>query len=239
MTAAREKQETRITESLPCPYFNDGRLACYKFRLGGPEDVSVYTTLLPRGYRRIGNLFYRPLCEKCAECRPLRLTVRDFQPSRSQRRTLSVNSDIQIRYLQEPYLSKEKLDLYEKYVRTKHAERPPGNREDLLSTLASIHYGYSRTIEMDYFLDGRLFGVGIADETSNALSSNYFYYDTDYLPRRPGVFSILSEIYLARFLRKRFYYLGYYQEGNTKMSYKKFFRPNQLLSGRKWSDFMP
>ncbi|HEX8947562.1 MAG TPA: hypothetical protein VF790_01300, partial [Dissulfurispiraceae bacterium] len=81
-------------------------------------------------------------------------------------------------------------------------------------------------------------GVGIVDEGRDSLSSNYFYYDTSFLERRLGVFSILNEISLARSLKKRYYYLGFYIEETQKMSYKKHFRPNQILEGGKWKDFM-
>jgi arginine-tRNA-protein transferase len=42
---------------------------------------------------------------------------------------------------------------------------------------------------------------------------------------------------LARRMGKRFYYLGFYIEENPKMSYKKFFRPNQILTDSGWEDF--
>jgi len=81
---------------------------------------------------------------------------------------------------------------------------------------------------MDYYLDAKLIGVGIIDEGADSLSSNYFYYDTGYLGRRPGVFSVLEKISLARQMGKKYYYLGFYIEEALKMSYKKYFRPNQL-----------
>ena len=100
-----------------------------------------------------------------------------------------------------------------------------------------MHYGYIHTIEIDYFCDGRLIGVGIVDEGSDSLSSNYFYYDTDYLDRRLGVFSILKEILLARLIGKKYYFLGFYIEDIPKMSYKKFFRPNQILENGEWKKY--
>ena len=90
---------------------------------------------------------------------------------------------------------------------------------------------------MDYYLEDRLVGVGIVDEGRDSLSSNYFYYDTDFPERRLGVLSILREMALAGVMRKKYYYLGFYIEENPKMSYKKFFRPNQVLENGEWKDF--
>lgn len=91
---------------------------------------------------------------------------------------------------------------------------------------------------MDYFLGEKLICVGIVDAGSDSLSSNYCYYDTDYLAARIGIFSIIMEIALAKSLGKKYYYLGFYIEETPKMSYKKFFRPNQVRQDGEWRDFL-
>ena len=91
---------------------------------------------------------------------------------------------------------------------------------------------------MDYYYGEKLIGVGIVDEAEDALSSNYFYYDTDYLERRLGVLSILKEIFLARVMEKKYYYLGFYIGKTAKMSYKKFFRPNEIYEKGRWRPFL-
>jgi arginine-tRNA-protein transferase len=131
----------------------------------------------------------------------------------------------------------EKIELYTKYLRAKHGEKKTGDAR-ALETLLTLHCGYAGTIEMDYTLEGRLIAVGIVDEGRDSLSSNYFYYDTDFLERRLGVFSILSEIVLAGSMKKGYYYLGFYIEETEKMSYKRHFRPNQILEEGEWKDFL-
>lgn len=101
-----------------------------------------------------------------------------------------------------------------------------------------MNHGYRQTMKMEYYLKDKLIGVGIVDEGVDSLSSNYFYYDTDYLDRRLGIFSILQEIKLAQQLEKKYYYLGFYIEENPKMSYKKYFRPNQILENGEWRGFL-
>jgi arginyl-tRNA--protein-N-Asp/Glu arginylyltransferase len=44
---------------------------------------------------------------------------------------------------------------------------------------------------------------------------------------------------LAGIMGKKYYYLGFYIEDVPKMSYKKFFRPNQILEKGKWKGFKP
>ncbi|MFZ5998350.1 MAG: arginyltransferase [Nitrospirota bacterium] len=223
-------------ESYPCAYFSDGRTTSVECIIADAEQARSFHIYLAQGYRRVGNVFYRNVCERCAACRPLRVVIDRFALSKSQKRTMRRNRDIRIE-VTSPSLSAEKVALYERYLNSKHAEReknPIRNLEHLLA----LHYGYPRIMEMDYYDGDRLIAVGIVDEAIDALSSNYFYYDTDYLERRPGVFSAINEILFAHELGKRYYYIGFYIEETEKMSYKKFFRPNQVLENGEWKEFI-
>ncbi|MCK5139519.1 MAG: arginyltransferase, partial [Thermodesulfovibrionia bacterium] len=220
-------------ERSPCPYFPDGRISATEFLLPERESSCLFHKLLSQGYRRLGNIFYRNVCEQCSACRPLRIQIEHFNLSKSQKQTLKKNRDIRLEINAHPSVTAEKLNLYIKYLNVKHADK---EKDDYMYKLhlATMHYGYTYAIEIDYFIDDRLIGVGIVDEASDSLSSNYFYYDTDYLHRRLGVFSILKEISLARLIGKKYYYLGFYIEDTPKMSYKKNFRPNQIFENGVW-----
>lgn len=227
-----------IKESYPCPYFKDGRTSTLEFLLPSADESDLYHKFLARGYRRIGRAFYRNICEKCVDCIPLRLEIDTFNLSRSHKRTAKRNDDIRVKVLTQSHITADKISLYNKYVNSKHPDDKPEVPTDSVNTLINIHYGYTRAIEMNYYLHNRLIGVGIVDEGDDALSSNYFYYDTDHLDRRLGIFSILQEIALARTLAKKYYYLGFYIEENPKMSYKKYFRPNQVFRDGRWTSFI-
>lgn len=218
----------------PCPYFPDsGLLSGVDLIECGESPRQHYGELLALGYRRIGGFFYKADCATCAACIPIRLSPSEFAPSKAQLRTLRSNTDVRIE-VRDPMLDEKRLDLYLSYLRSKHAGGPVGSAEHNEAVLASTHFGYPSTMEMDYYVGDRLVGVGIVDETEQALSANYFYYDTAMLMRRPGIFSILMEIALAQRMGKSHYYLGYYLEETRKMSYKAEFKPNELLMGGAW-----
>jgi len=229
--------DVSFQDDFPCAYFEDGRTASLEYCIATGERTSDFHKFLARGYRRLGRVFYRNVCGSCSACRPLRVVTKSFVPSRSQKRTLRANEDLRIEIPSSPSVTPEKIELYTGYLRSKHGEDRSGEG-GVLETLMTLHCGYAHAIEMDYTLNGRLVGVGIVDEGRDSLSSNYFYYDTDFLERRLGVFSILSELSLARSLKKRYYYLGFYIEETQKMAYKKHFRPNQIRKGGKWEDFL-
>ncbi len=225
-------------EHSPCPYFKDGRVSSIEYLIPNEEESGKFHIYLSKGYRRLGRIFYRNVCETCEECRPLRLETERFKPGKSQIRTLKKNSDIRIEISDRSSLTPEKIMLYHGYVHSKHAEEEKKEPGDSVNILMAIHHGYGRIIEMEYFLCDRLIGVGVVDQGMDSLSSNYFYYDTDYLDRRLGIFSILQEIKLAQTLGKKYYYLGFYIKDNPKMSYKKYFRPNQVLEKGEWRTFI-
>lgn len=237
MVQKTKKPSVTFQETYPCPYFADGRTTAIKIIVPGDDDLKNYHKFLARGYRRIGQIFYCNVCDLCLDCRPIRIEADKFRLSRSHRRTLRKNDDIHVEILRNTSLTAEKILLYEKYVHTKHGNDNNEDQCDPFNSLISIHYGYPDIIEMDYYLEDRLVGVGIVDEGKDSLSSNYFYYDTDFPERRLGVLSILREIALAGVMMKKYFYLGFYIEENPKMSYKKFFRPNQVLENGEWKDF--
>ncbi len=225
-------------EQSPCPYFKDDRISSIEYLIPSEEETGNYHLYLSKGYRRLGRIFYRNVCDKCEECKPLRIDTDKFNPGRSQIRTLKKNEDIRAEISDTSNLTTEKIMLYHKYVNSKHPENKEDNLGDSVNILMAIHHGYGSIMEMEYYLEDKLVGVGIVDEGWDSLSSNYFYYDTDYLNRRLGIFSILKEIELARKLGKKYYYLGFYIEENPKMSYKKYFRPNQVLENGEWREFL-
>ena len=225
-------------EDYVCPYFSDGRVATSEYLMPYTRPGSDFHKLLAKGYRRLGQIFYRNVCRECSACLPLRIEVDKFVVSASQKRTLRRNQDIHIEINFSFTLTPGKIRLYKKYINSKHPNDKKKVAGEPLPVLFAMHSGYDRIIEMNYLIGKKLIGVGIVDEGKDALSSNYFYYDTDYLERRPGVLSILHEISLAKQMGKKYHYLGFFIEDNEKMAYKKYFRPNQIYRNKRWEEFL-
>lgn len=225
-----------FSERFRCPYFEDGRTAAVEYVLPEHNLARDFHTFLSKGYRRLAQIVYRNICETCSACMPIRLRARSFEVSRSQRRTLTRNNDLRVEIFTPPEITAEKFRLFRKYQKHKHNSEC-GEEADYGTLISIGYYGYPEILEMNYYLGDRLIGAGIIDEGSDSLSSNYFYYDTDFADRRLGVFSILQEIFLAQSMGKEYYYLGFYIEETSKMSYKRYFRPNQVLDNGAWKDY--
>ena len=57
-------------------------------------DADVYSGLIQQGFRRSGKFSYRPHCESCNSCIPVRVVLHDFVPNRSQKRAYKQHSDL-------------------------------------------------------------------------------------------------------------------------------------------------
>jgi len=225
-----------FSQDSPCGYFQDNRVSTIDYIFHELAGEDRYHLFLESGYRRQGGIFYKQSCRDCSDCIPIRIVVPGFVPGRGQKRTLRKNRDIRVEIVEHPVVTPEKATLFREYLSSKHNDRSDMNDVECSMQLEAIHYGYAGTLEMDYYLEDHLIGVGIIDLARDAVSSNYFYYDCSFLERRPGVFSIQKEIELADRLGKRYYYLGYYIEKNPKMAYKKEFGPHELLTERGWKE---
>ncbi|MEM9293997.1 MAG: arginyltransferase [Acidobacteriota bacterium] len=227
----------RILESLrsdeePCVYLPKRSAEVdYQVLEGCPPEA--YQKLLERGWRRFGQVFFRPACATCQECVGLRIDVDRFQPSRSQRRAWRRNRDVRI-FLRRPRLSREHLELYEAFhrERTEHRGWEPQEADPHTYFLTFVHgaeaFGYELALE----IDGRLVAVALLDLLPRGVSAVYCYYDPQHRHRSLGTFAVLAEIELARSRGIPHVYLGFRVEGNASMIYKKRFQPYQLLSGR-------
>ncbi len=217
----------------PCGYW-EGRVA--RDLVLDPQDIRLrqfYPRALSWGFRRSGDLVYRPHCRGCRACVAVRIPVDDFVPSRSQRRCLARNADIVARVLPAER-NDERLDLYRRYLGMRHAG---GGMQDH-GALEFDQFLIGRWSEgrfLELRLDGRLVAVAVTDLVADAMSAVYTFYDPDLGARGLGTLGILRQLEWARRDARRHLYLGYWIEGHDKMDYKRRFQPLEAFDGRHWA----
>jgi arginine-tRNA-protein transferase len=208
----------------PCAYL-PGREARNLTILPTPVVPGVYRALLELNFRRMGPYFYRPQCDGCRQCRGIRVPIASFEPSRSQRRCRAGNTDVEVR-VSSPAPTRAKHALYRRYLERCHDGQMSGSWEEYEAFL----YGSPVPgLELEYRVGGRLLAVGIADLEPGAMSAVYCWYDPDSDRRGLGTFNVLRMIDECRARRLAHLYLGYFVEGCPKMSYKRRFRPHEIL----------
>ena len=213
-----------------CPYLA-GRVARQLTVLPRPLVAGTYHALMDLNFRRLGDVFYRPACADCDACRMIRVPVREFRPSRAQRRCLRRNIDLTVEAAV-PAPAADKHALYRRYLAGRHDGTMDGSWPEY------EHFLYSspvESLEVTYRERGRLVAAAIVDIEPEALSAVYCYYDPAERPRGLGSFNILWLIEESRRRGLSYLYLGYYVAEAPRMSYKARFRPCEVLDpGLGW-----
>lgn len=242
-----------LTAPYPCSYLADHQARSQVATPALLINTQVYSDLVHHGFRRSGTYTYRPHCDNCRACVPLRVLARQFNATRSQRRAWKQHAHLEA--TPHPLQDKsEYYDLYQRYQRARHKDGGMDNddRESYQNFLLQSHVD-SVLVEFREPFDhvtstgpgqaakgqGLLRMVSVIDLLSDGLSSVYTFYDPD-LPRASlGVYNVLWQIELCRKLDLDFVYLGYWIKNSRKMAYKTEYQPAQGLLDGIWRTLGP
>ncbi len=194
----------------------------------------AYSRLIQEGFRRSGHYTYRPHCNNCKRCVPVRVKVDAFQPSRSQKRCRALNKSLKasIRPLE---FRDEDFELYRRYQHARHK----GGGMDLDDSEQYSQFLLSSQVNTSLaeFRDGdKLVMVAVVDRINDGLSAVYTFFDPVMERRGLGTYAVLWQIELARTLGLPYVYLGYWIAESRKMAYKSNYQPLQGLVGGKWAE---
>lgn len=195
-------------------------------------DRNVYTRLVQQGFRRSGTHTYRPRCDACQACVPLRIPVEVFQPNRSQRRAWTQHADLQASAhpLQD---QPEYYELYLRYQQTRH--RGGGMDNDDPQSYQNFLLESHVDSLLVTFREGEVLRmVSVVDLLDDGLSAVYTFYDPDVPQARYGVYNVLWQIELCRRLNLPYLYLGYWIRDSRKMAYKTQYQPAEGLLDGRW-----
>ncbi|MFT3734446.1 MAG: arginyltransferase [Rhodocyclaceae bacterium] len=196
-------------------------------------DTALYSELVSGGFRRSGVFTYRPYCDACQACVPVRLPVSAFRPNRSQRRIWLKHGTLVPR--EQPLSFRdEHYALYQRYQQVRHA----GGGMDQDSREQYTHFLLQSQVDtrLVEFRDeqGVLRMVCVIDCLVDGLSSVYTFYDPDAVGASYGSFGILWQIEACRLMNRSYLYLGYWIRDSDKMRYKQHFKPLEGRVGGIW-----
>jgi leucyl-tRNA---protein transferase len=248
------------TAPYPCSYL-EGRIA--RSQVATPSHLinsDVYTDLVKAGFRRSGVFTYRPYCDGCRACIPVRVPVERFAPNRTQRRFGKLHSALVAKVTPLHY-DEEHYALYMRYQSARHAgggmDRDSRDQYEQFLLQSRIN---SRLVEfrepvsdaggypgagqlgashVEAGRPGALRMISMIDILGDGLSSVYTFFDPDPPRSSFGTYNILWQIEQARSLNLPYVYLGYWIRESPKMAYKSNYRPLEGLVDGNWKVLDP
>ena len=178
---------------------------------------------LADGWRHFGTHFFRYNLgiyeDQIRRVIPLRIRLADLELSKSQRRVLRRNADLDVK-IRPIDITDETRDLFDRHKR-RFKSGVPDSIYDFLSFDASREP--TKGFEVGVREGGKLVAASFFDEGKTSVSSIYGIFDPEETARSLGIFTMLKEIEYARSSGKTLYYHGYAYEGESYYDYKKRF----------------
>ncbi len=246
-----------LTAPYPCSYLTDMQARSQVATPAFLINTAVYSELVLHGFRRSGTYTYRPQCDNCRACVPLRIVTKDFSLTRSQRRAWVQHAHLETT-LHKLTDNAVHYELYQRYQRARHKDGGMDNddhesyqnflleshvdsllvefREPLAHATSTTPLALSKAEGSGQAQDkqGVLRMVSVIDLLNDGLSAVYTFYDPDLPGASFGVYNVLWQIELCRKLELDFVYLGYWIAGSRKMAYKTRYQPAQGLIDGAW-----
>ena len=194
-----------------------------------PEQMD---SLWANGWRHFGTHFFRYnvgfLIDDLRFVLPLRIRLADLASSKSQRRVLRRNEDLEVT-IGAINIDTASQALFERH-KTRFNHGVPESIYNFISRDPADSPCESK--ELRVTKDGELLAVSYFDVGGNSTSGIYAMFEPTVTDRSLGIFTMLKEIEYSNETDREFYYQGYAYQGASFYDYKKRFRGTEAFDWR-------
>ena len=221
----------RMTRTHDCAYISGNREQ--RLALDLTDNPDIHDKLARAGFRRVENWAYRPVCQQCQACLPIRIDCKNFRAGRNLLRIHKSNQDL-TRHLSTKQVTQDHYILFQEYLTHRHEDGQMAAMS-FHEFKNMIHNSPIETFLVEYRdFAGELIACMMVDVQSDGLSAVYSFFDPLSTNRSLGTFMILDMISLIKELGKDYLYLGFYVSQSRKMSYKARFAPSEIFQDGTW-----
>ncbi len=187
--------------------------------------------LWAEGWRHFGPHFFRYTVarEGLLHVLPLRIELKNFVPSKSQRHIVGKNRDLEVAFVP-AFVDAEVEHLFEQHKNRFTHSVPPDIYTFISGRPASIP---CPCLSLSLRQQGRLIGISYLDVGETSTSSVYQCFDLNYSKRSLGILMMLLSIRYSLEQQKTFYYPGYAYLEPSEYDYKKRFSSLEYFD---WND---
>ncbi len=223
----------RHIEDSPCSYLDNKVSNSIFIDPESNPSENLLNLLHTQGFRRSGKLVYRPECPDCNACHSSRIINSEFRPSKSQKRSISKNKDLKLRWVEAKFYD-EHYALYEEYIALRHGdgEMHPASIEQYSGFLIEGHGTHQFLEARDEH--GVLIACCVVDVFYDGLSAIYSYFDPKQDKRSLGRYMVLALVSQGIEMKLPYTYLGYWIKESSKMNYKANYQPLEVFDGQMW-----
>ncbi|MCW8891121.1 MAG: arginyltransferase [Sedimenticola sp.] len=217
----------------PCSYIDQQAARTLFVDPQQQHKRAIYNSLINQGFRRSGEMIYRPDCANCKACISLRLPVEQFKSRRIQRRVWNRLHD-RFQITEHPAtFDTDHFNLFKRYLAARHqdGEMASMTESDYLNFIGS---DWADTRIFAFHQDDVLAAAAITDLLQDGLSAVYTFFDPDLEQLSVGTFSILWQIEACKKRNLPWLYLGYWIDGCQKMAYKNQYHPHEAYINGQW-----
>ncbi len=203
-------------------------------------NADAYNLLIQKGFRRSGSFAYRPHCENCKACVPVRVILNQFHASRSQKRAYQQHQFLSTTILPVAF-DEAHCALYTAYQKARHAEgtlddsaEKESEKDETEQYRNFLCQSNVNSVMVEFKLGDQLKMVSVIDIVQDGISAVYTFYSANEAKTSYGTYNVMWQIEWAKSLNLPYLYLGYWIKDSQKMAYKQHFQPQEMLINQTW-----